>query len=147
MTSWLAFPVNAYLEKRHRNWVLAEEFGDVRFVPSAEVVLVHAERAEHIARALLGGSDVLVLEEVLALPASTAPEPGRLASPLARAHAHEVEPPSVISRSRWRDILGWLGIGAGAAVFAAALALSLDDPALVVALALGMRGGRLILDV
>jgi hypothetical protein len=48
---------------------------------------------------------------------------------------------------RWHDILGWLGIGAGAAVFVAALLLSLDDPALVVALAIGLRGGRLILDI
>jgi hypothetical protein len=36
---------------------------------------------------------------------------------------------------------------AGAAVFVAALALQLDDPALVVALATGMRGGRPILGI
>jgi hypothetical protein len=35
----------------------------------------------------------------------------------------------------------------GAAVFGAALAVPLDDPALVVALMLGVRGGRLILDI
>jgi hypothetical protein len=51
------------------------------------------------------------------------------------------------ARSRWRNILGWLGIVAGAVVFVAALALSLDDPALVVALAIELRGGRLILDI
>jgi hypothetical protein len=147
MTSWLAFPVNTYLERRHRNWVLAEEFGDVRFVPSADVVLVHAVRAEHIARAMLGNSSARVLQEVLALQASTAPEPGR-PSPLARADAHEVEQRAFISVwTRWRAFLGWLGIATGAAVFVAALALSLDDPALVVALAIGLRGGRLILGI
>jgi len=31
-------------------------------------------------------------------------------------------------------------------LFVAGLALSLDDPALVLALAVGLRGGRLILD-
>jgi len=36
---------------------------------------------------------------------------------------------------------------AGAAVFGAALVLGLDDPALVVALGLGMGTGRLILAV
>jgi hypothetical protein len=86
-----------------------------------------------------------MLQEVLALPAGTAPEPGRLPSPLAQ----EVEPRALISsvETRWRDIPGWLGIGAGAAVFVAALALSLDDPALVVALAIGLRGGRLFRDI
>jgi hypothetical protein len=85
----------------------------------------------------------------VALPTGTAPEPGRLPSPLARAHAHEVEHRSLISSvgTRWRNILGWLRIGAGAAVFVAALALSFDDPALLVAVSLVMRGGRLILDV
>ena len=42
---------------------------------------------------------------------------------------------------------GGLGIAAGAAVFVAALAVPLDDPALAVALMLGFRGGRLIPDV
>jgi hypothetical protein len=36
---------------------------------------------------------------------------------------------------------------AGAAVFVAALAVPLDDPALVMAWMLGLRGSRLILDV
>jgi hypothetical protein len=44
-------------------------------------------------------------------------------------------------------VRGWLGIVAGAAVFVAALVLRLDDPALVMALVLGLRGGRLILGV
>jgi hypothetical protein len=47
----------------------------------------------------------------------------------------------VTARSRWRAACGWLGILAGAAVFVAALALWLDDPALVVALMLALRGG------
>ena len=42
---------------------------------------------------------------------------------------------------------GGLGIAAGAAVFVATPAVPLDDPALVVALALGLRGGRLILNI
>jgi len=41
----------------------------------------------------------------------------------------------------------WLGIVAGAAVFGAARAVPLDDPALVAALMLGLRGGRLIVEV
>ena len=50
-------------------------------------------------------------------------------------------------QSGWRHLVGWLGIVAGAAVFVAALAVPLDDPALVLALVIGVRGGRLILDV
>ena len=41
--------------------------------------------------------------------------------------------------------MGWLGIVAGAAVFVAALAVPLDDAALVLALGLKLRGGLLIL--
>jgi hypothetical protein len=37
-------------------------------------------------------------------------------------------------RTRWRVDCGWLGIMAGAAVFVSALAVPLDDPALIVAL-------------
>jgi hypothetical protein len=44
-------------------------------------------------------------------------------------------------------VRGWLGIVAGTAMFVAALAVPLDDPALVVALGMGLRGSRLILDV
>jgi hypothetical protein len=42
---------------------------------------------------------------------------------------------------------GCLGIVAGAAVLVGALAVPLDDPALVVALMLALRGGRLTLPV
>jgi hypothetical protein len=138
MKQWLVVPTGVYLDHRHRNWVLAEEAGDVIF--AVRVVLVHRERAEHIAA---------LLTEARALPARTAPGQARLPSSTAVGHARAAAPSgeSVNARSRWRDILGWLGIGAGAAVFVAALALSLDDPALVVALAIGLRGGRLILDI
>jgi hypothetical protein len=49
--------------------------------------------------------------------------------------------------SRTREVLGWLGVLVGAAVFVAALAVPLDDPALVMALVIGVRAGRVILDV
>jgi hypothetical protein len=64
-------------------------------------------------------------------------------------HATHAAPTAVTTspRSRWRAVCGWLGTAAGAAVFLGALALSLDDPALVVALGLWARGSRLILDV
>ena len=45
-------PRDQYLDQRHRNWALAEEFGDVIFDYERGVVLVHRVRAEHIARAL-----------------------------------------------------------------------------------------------
>jgi hypothetical protein len=144
---WQQFPADAYLDHRHRNWVISEELGDVRFVSDAGGVLVHRERAEHISRALLGGSNALVLEEVRALTTRTAPATARLASSLVVGHAPASPLEIFNARSRWRDILGWLGIVAGAVVFVAALALSLDDPALVVALAIELRGGRLILDI
>ena len=47
--------------------------------------------------------------------------------------------------SRWRDIVGWLGILAGAAVLVAAVAVPVDDAALLLALVLMLRGGRNIL--
>jgi len=43
--------------------------------------------------------------------------------------------------SRWRDIVGWLGIMAGAAVFVAALAVPFDDAGLAISFALVLRGG------
>jgi hypothetical protein len=49
--------------------------------------------------------------------------------------------------SRWRDIWGWLGIVAGAAMFVVALAVPLDDPALVLALMISLRSVRLVLDL
>jgi hypothetical protein len=57
------------------------------------------------------------------------------------------QPRVIKRRSRWRDILGGLGIAAGAAAFVAALAVPLDDPVLVVALMPGLRAGGLILGV
>jgi hypothetical protein len=145
---WLEFATDAYLDHRHRNWLLAEELGDVIFVAARDVVLVHRERAEHIARALGGGPDVAQLD-LVPLPASTPPEPARLPAPRPVRQATESKPPVVIGRtsSRWRHACGWLGIAAGAAILVAALALPLDDPALVVALMLEVRGGRPILDV
>ena len=47
--------------------------------------------------------------------------------------------------SRWHGIWGRLGIVAGGAVFVAALAVPLDDPALVVALMLAQRSARMVL--
>jgi hypothetical protein len=46
--------------------------------------------------------------------------------------------------SRCSGIWDWLGIMAGAAVFVAALTAPLGDPALVMALLLGVRGGLLV---
>ena len=105
------------LDMRSRNWALAEELGDVVFVSERGVVLVHRERAEHIARMLVvGGRGVLVLEDALACPREPAsasfagrrPGPSR-ASPSAVAPAGAT--PSAGSAS-----------ARGAALFAAALA-------------------------
>jgi hypothetical protein len=82
MIRWLEFPVDQYLVQRHPNWVLAEEFGDVRF--SGETVFVNRERAEHIAQMLLGGRDALVLEDALALPARTGVGVARVQAPQPR---------------------------------------------------------------
>src|SRR5688500_13407352 len=72
---------DVYLDHRRLSWALAEERGDVRCCPAADIILVHRERAENIAAALLGGRDVLMLEAALALPARTPPEPLRLPAP------------------------------------------------------------------
>jgi hypothetical protein len=140
INDWLEFSTDAYLDQRHRNWVLAEELGDVVFVAARGVALVHRERAEHIARALGWRPEAMVREQTIALPASTTAPPGI---------ATATKSPTVIvkANSRWRDACGWLGIVAGAVVFVGALAAPLDDPAMVMALALGLRGGRLILAV
>jgi hypothetical protein len=146
---WWEFPPDVYLDHRHRNWVLAEEAGDARFVAGAGVVLVHRERARHIADALGAGPDVARLEHLVA-PRATAPrEPPPRSAPPAGAAVREAAPPGIVGRAtrRGRGIVGGLGIVAGAAVFVTALALPLDDPALVVALMLAVRGGRLILAV
>ena len=133
---WYEISVDRYLDQRFRNWELAEEFGDVVFISERGVVLVHRVRAEHIASALG------VYEQALA---SAAPRPVLLLPPRAPSPAPllavETKP-----ASRWRDLWGWLGIAAGAAVFVAALAVPLDDTALVMALMLAVRGGRLMLD-
>src|SRR5687767_10862419 len=133
---WLEFAADTYLDHRHKNWVLAEELGDVLFVSARTVVLVHRQRAEHIVRALGGRIEVMPLEPVATLPV---PAPLRRPAPPAPAARRR---PLVASTgiSRRRDVLGWLGIVAGAAVFVAGLAVPLDDPALMMALALGVRG-------
>jgi hypothetical protein len=138
--SWLEFAADIYLDQRHRNWVLSEESGDVVFVPARGVVLVHRERAEHVAAALGAAAEIAALpQQPVPLPA---PDPVRLIP----ARAPEL-PPLAADAGISRSVLGWLGIVAGAAVFVAALAVPLDDPALVMALVIGVRGGRLILDV
>jgi hypothetical protein len=48
--------------------------------------------------------------------------------------------------ARRRDIWGWLGILAGAAVFVAALAVPFGDAGLAIAVALVLRGGLTVLD-
>jgi hypothetical protein len=90
------------------------------------------------------GVGVAVLEDVVAVP--TPMRPAALPASRVVRQATDAELPVVISKagSRWRAACGWLGIVAGAAVFVAALALSLDDPALVMAWMLVLRGGRLI---
>jgi hypothetical protein len=141
---WLEFAADAYLDQRHRNWVLAEELGDVVFVSARGVVLVRLDRAEHVARALGARVEVMPLEPVAVLPA---PAPVRRPAPLPPPLLRSVSPwwPAPASTAA-ADVLGWLGILAGAAVFVAALAVPLDDPALVVALMLVLRGGRVIRD-
>ena len=134
---WYEIPTDHYLDHRYRNWALAEEYGDVVFVPERGVVLVHRVRAEHIVRALGLYTDKHG-------PGPLIPVPPRL--PRAPAPA----PPLVVetkATNRWRDLCGWLGILAGVAVFVAALAVPLDDPALLLASAIVVRGRRLILDI
>jgi hypothetical protein len=146
-SDWCEFDADTYLDQRHPNWVLAEHFGDVIFVTERRVVLVHRDRAEHIARALGWRRQAAVPEQAFALPRTFALPPVTPAPPSAPVIVTAVTSPiaMVKATSRWRTACGWLGIMAGAAVFVATLALRLDDPALVVALMLGMRGGRLIL--
>ncbi len=145
-SEWWEFPPDVYLDHRHRSWVPSEEQADVRFVSGADVVLVHRERARHIADALGAGPDVARLEDLVALPAPR--EPRHRPAPPADARAREAAPPAIVGRAtrRRRGIVGGLGIVAGAVVFVTALALPLDDPALVVALMLAVRGGQTIFD-
>ena len=135
-SEWCEVAADRYQDQRHRNWELAEEFGDVVPVPEHGVVLVHRVRAEHIARAL--GM----------YPEAPAPAPWptvrmRLTRTSAPAPMPVVETKAT---SRGRAVCGWLVIAAGAAVYVAALALSLDDAALLLALALTVRGERMIFD-
>jgi hypothetical protein len=127
MTGWLKFPAAQYLDQRHPNWVLAEEFGDVIFF--GDVVFVHRARAEHIVR---------LLETALALPARTGVGVMRVPPP---------QPRSLVVARRsicWRDIVDWLGILAGAGVLVASLAVPLNDAAYAVTLALWLRGLRTV---
>jgi len=142
---WLQISADAYLDNRHRNWILSEEMGDVRFVSEADVVLVHWVRAEHVAQTLAA---VAMPAEVIALRPLISERIRQLA-PLATPPVCAAQLLAVETKpaNRWRDIWGWLGIVAGAAVFVAALAVPLDDAALVVAFALALRGGRVVLDV
>ena len=145
---WREFSSDLYLDRRHRNWVLAEDVGDVVFISERGVVLVHRKRAASIAAALLGGRDVLMLEDALALPARTPPEPVRPPAPPTAAPARDPQSLAADTRtSRWRDICGRLSLVAGVAVLVAALAVPLDDAGLALAAALVVRGGRLILDI
>jgi hypothetical protein len=140
---WLELCANGYLDRRHHNWVLAEELGDVVFISECGVVLVHRERAEGIAVALLGGRDVLIMEDALALPARTPPEPVRLPPSPAAGHARESQSLSADTRTRRsRSIWGGLGLTAGVAVLVTALLVPLDDAGLALAAALVVRGGR-----
>jgi hypothetical protein len=165
---WQSFPPDVYLDHRHRNWIISEELGDVRFWSRARVVLVHRQRAEHIVRALLGAADATRPDAVLSR-APMAPIPARLPSIPARLPSVPARLPSmsacrpvqtapglsrprrhiaanVETRSPWRDLWGWVGIAAGAVMFVVALVIPLDDASLLLALALTLRGGRQILD-
>jgi hypothetical protein len=123
---------DAYLDNRHPNWLLAEEFGDVFFVAARGVVLVHRDRAEHIARALGRRPQAAQRAEVIALPVRRADRPATAAIVIGQ------------HQSRRRVACGWLGIVAAAAVFVGALTTPLDDPALVVGSGVALRSGMVI---
>jgi hypothetical protein len=134
---WREFAVDTYLDARHRNWTLAEEMGDVVFTTRG-VVFVHRVRAEHIVRALGAAT----------IPAPPMPAPCVRVPATTLAACRVPRPPAPCARitvPRRRDLLGWLGIMAGAAVYVAALVLPLDDAALVMAMAAAVRGGVTIL--
>jgi len=145
LSDWERFATDAYLDHRHRNWILSEEMGDVRFQPEAGVVLVHRVRAEHIVRELVANTRPVGAHATRALPATTSPARER-PEPMPAPRSPQMAPPSgVVGHDRWRVLWGLLGLGAGAAMFVAALAIRLDDSALLLALAMLLRGGRLIL--
>ncbi len=141
---WWQFPADVYLDHRRLSWALAEERGDVRCRPAADTVLVHRQRAPHVTEALLGGRDVVVLEEALALPNRTPPLPVP-PSPAAGPGRESQSLATDTRTSRWRVLWGWLGVAAGVAMLVAALLVRLDDAGLALAAALVLRGGRLIL--
>jgi hypothetical protein len=143
-STWLEIATDTYLDHRHPNWVLAEEMGDVVFVAARDVVLVHRERAEHIVRALGQSAGLAVLEHVLAVPTPVKSTPLRAVRVVRQETAAEPRVMIEAASTRWRAACGWLGIAAGAAVFVAALAVPLDDPALMVALGLAVRSGWLV---
>jgi hypothetical protein len=144
MSHWERFSADVYLDRRYRNWIISEEMGDVRFLPEVGVVMVHRVRAEHIVRELLVSSPVGA-QASRGLPVTTRPEhvspPMVLVRRTVPTPARALAPPS-----RWRIFTGWLGLGTATAVFVAALAVRLDDAALLLALSLFVWGGRLILD-
>jgi hypothetical protein len=152
LSDWERFATDAYLDHRHRNWILSEEMGDVRFQPEAGVVLVHRVRAEHIVRELVANTRPVRVRATRVLPATTPParmRPVPMPAPrsphTAPRSPHMAPPSGVVGHDRWRVLWGLLGLGAGATVFVAALAIRLDDSALLLALAMLLRGGRLIL--
>jgi hypothetical protein len=179
VSDWASFATDAYLDHRHRNWVLSEEMGDVRFQPATGVVLVHRVRAEHIVRELSAHPAAVRVKTVTAAPARSPAAPARAvrghsptpgggpsraarvqAAPTLRittspacvlAHASRLAdppPPRAITAAERRRVLGgWLGLVMGTALLVAALTIRLDDAALLLALALLLRGGCRILDV
>ena len=104
------------------------------FISARGVVLVHRERAEHIARALGHGAAGLV-EAAVALPVSVGPTRVPASSVVHR------QTTAALTLTRWRTACGWLGIAAGTAVFVGALMVPFEDPALVIALMLALRSG------
>jgi hypothetical protein len=97
---WLEIATNAYLDHRHRIWVLAEELGDVVFVADRAVVLVHRERAEHIARALSHGAAVGLLDDIVAMPVSARPTRSPASSDRASGDDRGVDPHPLAHRVR-----------------------------------------------
>ena len=83
---------------------------------------------------------VLVLEEARVLPARASVRAMRVPPP--QPQPLIIEP----GLFRWHEILGWIAIVAGAAVFVAALAVPVDDPAPLLVPAVLLRAGWLIFD-
>jgi hypothetical protein len=160
MSDWERFSAEVYHERRYRNWIISEEMGDVRFLPEVGVVMVHRVRAEHIVRELLtNGQPVRAPAPRRVSIATRAPGPpvtaaGRSADAIpvsirqtaARARAQEARAQKATPISRARIVTGSLGLGTAAGVFIAALAIRLDDSALLLALSLFLWAGRLILE-